>query len=67
MVGAAAVVAGEHIERAVEGQRHIAVLATGHPAALLALHHRCPPAAVLEEDGLLAMLQGLANTGQKEW
>ena len=60
-VGIAAVVARQHVQCAMECQRHVAVLAVGHPSALLTLHHRCPSASVLEQNGLFATFQGLAD------
>ena len=65
-VGVAAVVAGQLVHGSVERERDVAVLAAGHPSALLALNHRGVAAAVLEEDGLLAALQGLSDTRQQQ-
>ena len=41
----------------VVGQRHVAVLATRHPSALPALHHRREAPAVLEQYHLLAVAE----------
>ena len=49
----------------MERQRYIAVLAFRHPAAHLALYHRRKATAVLEEDGLLAILQGFPHGSQE--
>ena len=58
--GVAAIVAGEHVGVLVIGERHVAVLALGHPAALAAAHHRGITTAILEQDDLLVILQRMA-------
>ena len=50
----------------MEGERHVAMLAAGHPSALLALQHGGIAATVLEEYDLLAALQCLAGLDEQQ-
>ncbi len=52
-----AVMAAQLMQLLVVGEAHIAVVAMGHPGAALALPYGHVAAPVLEEDGLLALLQ----------
>ncbi len=65
-IGVTTIVAGQLVGLSVQRQRHVAVLASGHPSTLAALHHRGEAATVLEEYRLLSPLQGLANTGKQK-
>ena len=51
----------------MEGEADIAVIALWHPSARGALYHRRKAAAVLEEDGLTALVQGLADSREQPW
>ena len=62
LIGGSAVVAGQLVQLPVQCQLDVAVVARGHPAALVALYLGRKATAVLEEDGLFATLQGLAYT-----
>ena len=66
LIGIAAVVARQLVKTAMIGQRHVTVLTTGHPSALLALQHGGIATTVLEEDDLLAMLQGLTRLDEQK-
>ena len=61
-IGEAAVVACQLIHLAVQRQFHVAVLTRRHPATLSALYLGGEATAVLEQDGLFTMLQGLTHT-----
>ena len=69
-VGVAAIMAGQRVRILVQRQRHIAVFASRHPAAGVALHHRRKATAVLEEDDLLLIVERLSHGRQqlrREW
>ena len=57
MCGIAAIVAGEGGGLLVEGEGHVAVGASGHPSALLALNERRVAATILKENDLFFSVQ----------
>ena len=61
LVCGAAVVAGELLHLSVQGELDVAVLTGGHPAALVALYLWGEASAVLEDDGLLSVVECLAH------
>ena len=65
-ISIAAIMACQLPQSFMIGERHIAVLAMGHPSAYAALHHRRKAAAVLEEYHLLAPLECLAHARQQK-
>ena len=61
LIGETTVVTSKLVQLAVQCQFDIAMLACGHPAALLALYHRRETATVLKQYSLLATFQGFAH------
>ena len=57
--------ASERLGELMIGQRHIAILATGHPTALAALNTRGETTTILEKNGLLACRQSLPDRRQQ--
>ena len=58
--GITAVVAREGANVLVIGERHVAILAFRHPSALFALHHRSIASAILKENHLLLVVEGVS-------
>ena len=58
--------AGKLVEITMESQRHVAMLAVGHPTTLLTLNHGCIATTVLEEYSLFAALQSLTDLIQQQ-
>ena len=61
LISIAAIVAGQLVQLPVERQRHVTMLAVGHPSALTAFYHGGEATTVLEQDDLLTTFQGLAH------
>ena len=56
---------GQEIDTLMQRKRYITVLAFWYPSAHLAFYHRSKSSSVLEEDGLLSILQCLSYCRQK--
>ena len=54
------------VKISMKGQTDVAVLASGNPATLAALNHRCPATTVLEKNSLFITLQGLTHFLQQQ-
>ena len=64
-VSGSTIVATEHAQVSVQRQRHIAMIAMGHPSAGVALYHRGKASAVLKQQHLPAAVQRLSHGGKQ--